>query len=368
VRLAAAFCLCLALTSQAAAGARLRPSDLSLIGAYDAPKGLAIDGAPFGGISGLDYDRASGSWLMISDDRSDMAPARYFRARLDYDTGGVRGLRLESSTPLRRQDGATFPSTATGPGERADAEALRVDPLNGQVLWSTEGDPERGFQPAVRRMDGQGAVLAPLPLPAALGFDPAGLSGARPNKTLEGLSFSPDGRFVWMSMEAPLIQDGPVSTVSVAGLTRITRTDREGRIVAQYAYRLDPVQAATARRSDNGVSEILAIDDHQLLVLERSGVETALDRFAYYCRLYVVEVGVAQDIAGRASLQQGVVRPLAKRLLVNFTRLAGVPSSNLEAMAWGPSLPDGSRTLVLAADDNFDNNARSQFLVFKVRR
>jgi hypothetical protein len=339
-----------------------------LIGAYDAPKGLAIDGAPFGGISGLDYDRDSGSWLMISDDRSDKAPARYFRARLDYDAGGVRGLKLESDIPLRREDGATFPSTATGPGERADAEALRVDPLNGQILWSTEGDPERGFPPAVRRMDSRGVVLATLPLPAELGFDPAGLSGARPNKTLEGLSFSPDGRFLWLSMEAPLIQDGPVSSVSTTGLTRIIRADREGRVVAQYAYRLDPVQAATARRSDNGVSEILAIDDNQLLVLERSGVETAPGRFAYYCRLYVVAIGAAQDVAGRASLQRGVVRPLTKRLLVNFTRLAGVPASNLEAMAWGPNLPDGSRTLVLAADDNFDDNARSQFLVFKVRR
>jgi hypothetical protein len=366
MRLAAALCLCLALAGQGAAASRLEPSDLTLIGAYEAPKGLAIDGAPFGGISGLDYDRASGSWLMISDDRSDKAPARYFRARLDYDAGGVRGLRLEASTPLRREDGTTFP--ATGPGERADAEALRVDPLNGQIVWSTEGDPERGFQPAVRRMDSRGVVLATLPLPADLAFDPAGLSGARPNKTLEGLSFSPDGRFLWLSMEAPLIQDGPVSSVSATGLTRIIRADREGRVVAQYAYRLDPVQAATARRSDNGVSEILAIDDNQLLVLERSGVETAPGRFAYYCRLYVVEVGAAQDVAGRASLQQGVVHPLAKRLLVNFTRLTGVPSSNLEAMAWGLNLPDGSRTLVLAADDNFDDNARSQFLVFKVRR
>jgi hypothetical protein len=370
--------LCAALATAAPAHAAPGPSQpvLTLVGALEPPKMLGLDGAPFGGISGIDYDRASGDWLMISDDRSDKAPARFYAARLDYDAGGVRGIRLISVTTLRREDGSAFPSSAdpsgggpfrAGQGERADAEALRLDPLNGQVVWSTEGDPDRGFDPVIRRMDRRGAPLGRMRLPPGMGFDATGAAGGRPNKTIEGLSFSTDGRFLWMAMEAPLIQDGPVSTVSAGGLTRITRLDRQGRVAAQYAYRLDPIQAASHGRGDNGISEILALDNHRLLVLERSGVEAEPGRFDYYCRLYLVDVLGAEDVAGRPSLKKGRVRPLAKRLLVNFAALAQVHSSNLEAMAWGPDLPDGAHTLVLAADDNFNPDELGQFVVFAVR-
>jgi hypothetical protein len=318
---------------------------LKLVGTLDLPKDLAVDGAPFGGISGVDYDRKSGEWLMISDDRSDKAPARFYVGRLDYDLRGVRGLKLTRQAPLRRVDGATF---STAEGERADAEALRIDPWNGELVWSTEGDAPRGFDPAVRRMGRDGAPRGAIPTPAGFRFTPI---GARPNLTFEGLSFSPDGRWLWLAMEAPLIQDGPVSSVAQGGLTRITRLNRAGGMAAQYAYRLDPIQAAPARRGDNGISEILAVDDRQLLVLERSGVEDAHGRFAYHCRLYLVDMRGAKP--GKA---------LAKRLLVNLDHIAG-GGANYEAMAWGPRI-GGRRTLVLFADDNFNPLEARRVVVF----
>ena len=338
---------------------------LKLVGTLDPPKDLAIDGAPFGGISGVDYDRRTGDWLMISDDRSDKAPARFFVGRLDYDAAGVRTLRLTRQVPLRREDGSVFPATASISGERADAEALRIDPLNGDLVWSTEGDMARGFDPAVRRMGRDGAPKGAVQTPAELRFDPTRKRGARANLTFEGLSFSPDGRWLWLAMEAPLIQDGPVSSVAQGGLTRITRLDRTGRVAAQYAYRLDPVQAAPARRGDNGVSEILALDERRLLVLERSGVEDARGRFTFHCRLYVVEVAGAENVAGTASLQGSPPRTLAKRLVVNFDRVPG-GAVNLEAMAWGPDV-DGKRTLVLMSDDNFTANEAQRVMVFTVQ-
>jgi hypothetical protein len=348
-------------TASASAEPRLR-----LIGAFEPARDLAVDGAPFGGISGVDYDRRTGQWLMISDDKSDAAPARFYVGRLDFDARGIKGLRLERQVPLRRADGSTFPSSG-GPGERADAEAIRIDPLDGGLVWSTEGDPARGFDPAIRRMDRNGAFAGQIPLPAGLGFDPSGKTGARRNQTIEGLGFSPDGRFLWLSMEAPLIQDGPASTVSQTGLARITRLDRAGKVSAQYAYPLDPVQAQPARRSDNGISEILPLDAHRLLVLERSGVEDGEGRFSFHCRLYLVDTRGAQDVASQQSLANGVERSLAKRLLVNFDRLPGVPGANLETMAWGPDLPGGQRSLVLFADDNFDKQQRPQVLAFAFR-
>lgn len=332
---------------------------LKLVGTLDLPRDLGVDGAPFGGISGVDYDRRTGDWLMISDDRSDKAAARFFVGRLDYDAGGVRRLRLTGQIPLRRADGATF----SAEGERPDAEALRIDPRSGDLLWATEGDATRGSDPAVRRMGRDGAAKETIPTPPAFRFTP---TGARPNLTFEGLSFSPDGRWLWLAMEAPLVRDGPVSTVAEGGLTRITRLDRQGRVAAQYAYRLDPIQAAPARRGDNGISEILAIDERRLLVLERSGVEDGHGRFTFHCRLYLVDVRGGEDVAARPSLREGPApRILAKRLLVNFDRLPGA-DANLEAMAWGRDLA-GRRTLVLFSDDNFNPAEAARVVVFEVR-
>jgi len=362
-RLFAAFWLCLALVGQAGAAPHLR-----LIGTYQAPKGLSVDGALFGGVSGIDYDPRSGAWLMISDDRSDKAPARFYVARLDYDKAAVRGLTLARAAPLRRDDGSTFSPTASTEGERADAEAIRLDPLTGTLIWSSEGDRQRGLDPTLRRMALDGQPQGTIPLPRGLRFDPSGASGARSNLTLEGLSFTPDGRALWVSMEGPLVQDGPVASVQAGAWVRLTRLDRLGGVRGQYAYRLDPIQAAPAagRRADNGVSEVLAVDQHRLLVLERSGVETAEGRFIYHCRLYLVDTRGARTVP-EAGFIARPPRGLEKRLLINFDRLPGVGPSNLEAMAWGPPLAGGERTLVLASDDNFDPTTPGVILVFAVR-
>jgi hypothetical protein len=349
-----------------AAGPALSRPQVSLVGAYAAPKDLAVDGAPFGGISGIDHDPATGDWLMISDDRSDKAPARFYRARLTYDARGISVFELNRRVALRQENGETFPPTKSPTGERVDAEALRRDPLNGQIVWASEGDPTRGFSPSLRRMDVDGASLGRIALPAGLAFDPAGKSGPRANQTLEGVSFSPDGRSIWISMEGPLIQDGPASSVRDGGLARITRLDREGRPLAQYAYPLDPIQAAPREgmRADNGISEILAVDQHRLLVLERSGVEVRKGHFVFHCRLYLVDTRGARDVADREVLDDAPP-PLTKRLLVNFAKL-GRETGNLEAMAWGPPLRDGRRALVLMADDNFDPDSPGSIVVLAI--
>jgi hypothetical protein len=338
---------------------------LKLVGTIDLPKGLNVDGAPFGGVSGAEYDPRTGDWLMISDDRSDRAPARFFVGRIDYDARAVRGLRLTRQVPLRRPDGSTFPATRSASGERADAEALRIDPRTGELVWSSEGDEARGFDPSLRRMNRDGRWAGDLGAPSAFRFDPTKASGARPNLTFEGVSFSPGGRWMWLAMEAPLIEDGAVSTVARGGVTRISRLDRSGRLHAQYAYRLDPIQAAPVRRGDNGVSEILALDARRLLVLERSGVEDARGHFEYHCRLYLVDIATGENVAGRRDLVEGPVRVLSKRLIVNFDRLPG-GAANFEAMAWGPVI-GGKRTLVLFADDNFAAGEPQRIVVMIAR-
>jgi hypothetical protein len=348
-----------------AAPAQAEPR-VTLIKACEAPKGVIFQGGGYGGISGIDYDPRSGLWAFISDDKSERGPSHAFLGRLDVRPGAPCGPVLQTMIPLRREDGATFPDRKAGT-EAADGEAIRFDPNGDGLLWATEGDFEHGDPPAIRRLDRDGRPVARLVAPEGLDFDPDGRTGARKNATFEGLSWSVDGQSLWVSMERPLLQDGPIPSVAEGGLIRLSRLDRFGGLAAQYAYRVDPVQAGSpVGVGDNGVSEILALDARRLLVLERSGIKGGDGRYGYHIRLYLADVSRAEDVSRRSSLADGPVRAVDKRLLLNFDRL-GIRIDNLEAMAWGPRQKDGARTLVLAADDNYDASQVNQILVLRVR-
>jgi hypothetical protein len=340
---------------------------VSLIKACETPKEIVFQGGGYGGISGIDYDPRTKLWAFISDDKSEHGPSHFFLGRLDVRPGKPCGPVLEAMVPLRREDGATFPDRKNGT-EAADGESIRFDPLSRDLVWSTEGDFDHGYPPAVRRMRADGTPNERVVVPEALTFHEGGKTGARKNATTEGMSWSVGGRSLWLSMEWPLAQDGPVPSVAEGGLARLTRVDRSGKVLAQYAYRVDPVQAASSVGvDDNGISEILTLDDHRLLVLERSAAKGVDGRYGYHIRLYVADVAKAQDVSKVASLADTTVRPVEKRLLLNFDSL-GIRIDNLEGLAWGPRLKDGARTLVLASDDNYDANQVNQILVLRVGR
>lgn len=44
----------------------------------------------------------------------------------------------------------------------------------------------------------------------------------------------------------------------------------------------------------------------------------------------------------------------------------GVTLDNMEAMSWGPDLPNGNRSLVLVSDNNFNDSQRTLFMAFEV--
>jgi hypothetical protein len=151
-------------------------------------------------------------------------------------------------------------------------------------------------------------------------------------------------------------------------IARLTRLDRDGNVLAQFAYPLDPIQAVPAgKNGDNGVSEILALDDTHALVLERSGVEGADGVWTMYIRLYAIDTSGATDIASVPSLANANYIQVAKRLVIDLAKTAEVERvDNIEGMSWGPTLADGKRSLVLVSDNNFNPAQITQFLAFEV--
>lgn len=327
---------------------------------------VGMPGVPQGGISGMDRDPVTGLWTLISDDRSEAGPARFLTARIDLAGTRIAGFTYLSVHPFLRPDGSRYPAPGTK-DEAVDPEAVRLDPAGGGIIWTSEGDPKSGSPPALRRATAQGEWRGDVALPTDWRFDSTGQSGLRRNMTLEGLATLSDGSLLVM-LEAPLIQDGPVATPERGALSRLTKLAADGRVLAQYAYPIDPVPARpTGDFADNGVSEILPVNDSTLLVLERAGVKAADGVFAFHIRLYVVDLTDAMDIVGTPALAGQPVRPLRKRLVLDIGKLPGVKPDNFEALGWAPPLSDGTRRLMVASDDNFRPQQDTKFLLLTVK-
>lgn len=341
---------------------------LALIASTTLPRQANNTLLDYGGLSAIDYEPQSGHWYLISDDRSSRAPARFYEADIRYGAQGFSALQVLRVQPFRQPDGSYYPSKSVG-GEVPDPESLRIDPCQDGLVWSSEGDRKLGLDPFIRRSTLDGRYSGSIALPQNLRMHPKEERGPRDNLTLEGLAFTHGGRELWASVEALLYEDGPLPGLKQGAYTRFNRIDLASGRVRQYAYPLDAIPLAGSygeKRADNGVSEILAIDDTHLLVIERSGREVGEGAFEFDVRLYEASLAQASDVAGLASLQGAAFVPLQKRLLLHLNKAMPGHVDNIEGAAWGPPLPDGRAALLLVADDNFAANQVNQVILLAV--
>ncbi|HEX2011959.1 MAG TPA: esterase-like activity of phytase family protein [Roseateles sp.] len=354
-------------------------ASLRLIGQQVLPRRMEFQGTVVGGLSGIDYDARSDSYLLISDDRttsdSPNAP-RLYTAKLNFDATQFAGVQLLSTLKLRQPDGSDYPKVPDA--KVADPEAVRIDPVTGNYVWVSEGDrtlsstPPRVINPFIRELNAQGQHQREYQLPAMFQMNGAGETGPRGNAVFEGLTFTPDGRSAVVLMEGPLFQDGPAPSPTAGALTRITLFDRaSGQATAQYAYPVEKVQATPVPDtafSVSGATEILALGNTRFLVLERS---FSVGVVGNQVRLYEIDTAKASNVLSAATLAGAT--PVTKRLVLDFetlkTQLGGI--ANLEGLSFGPKLANGKRSLVVVADDNFpvadSATDRNQILVFEVQ-
>jgi hypothetical protein len=332
---------------------------LELIGEIVLPTGLKINGLEFGGISGLSPDPADGSYLAISDDRSERGPARYYRLRFAIDADGFRGVDIVGSTILRGLDGNVFAVKGIDP------EAIQYSPTKRSFFWSSESDASG--RPGIFEAMLDGTMLRSLAVPDYFIASADGTRGTHANLGFEGLSLSGDGATLYAVSENALAQDGPKATLEAGSPSRILTFDAmTGKAGAEYVYETGPIFAKATQEpnyNDNGVSDLLALDDGSLLVVERSfgsGIGNEIN-------LYKVEIGAATDVSGVVSLAGQTFTPVSK---TPFARLGegdfGLDIDNVEAVAIGPEI-DGAKTLIIASDNNFNPDGQfTQFVAFRL--
>ncbi|MBX4899206.1 esterase-like activity of phytase family protein [Rhizobium bangladeshense] len=330
---------------------------LSYLGEFVIPSGQMEHGVEFGGISGLDFDAATGHYIAISDDRSDKAPARFYELDIDVDASGLKGVSVVKHVTLKDKNGEPFAA------KTVDPESIRLG--KDGIYWGSEGDAKVLLPPFIRVTAPDGSFVREFPLPE--GFAPTAdkLTGIRDNLAFEDLAVAPSGD-VFVGVEAAFYQDGPKPSLTTGSLSRIVRFDgKTGEPKAQYVHPVSPIPQAAATAAagnDNGMSEMLALDDHRLLAVERSYAEG----FGNNIKIMMMDLAGASDISATPSLTKNDQRvvPARKSQLLDLRAIGLVPD-NIEAMSLGKA-KDGTDVLILGSDNNFSTSQKTQFYAFKV--
>lgn len=348
-------------------------SALRFMDVYEMPGKTVFNGTTVGGLSGIDYDSTEQVYYLVSDDRSALQPARFYKIKIHLGASKIDSVKIEGVVTLLQPNGKPYPSSQQDPAHTPDPEALRYDPIRKQMIWTSEG--ERIIRtkdtilenPAITLITPDGKYIDTLPLPANL-FMHAEEKGPRQNGVLEGISFADHYKTIYVSLEEPRYEDGPRAEIFPNDAwVRIYRYDRATKKnTAQYAYKLDPIAYPPATPTAfkvNGIPDILSAGGRQLLVMERS---FSTGRLACTIKIFLVNLEHAGDISGINSLKtEPPVRSLQKKLLLNMDSL-GIYIDNVEGMTFGPTLPNGHRTLLMVADDNFSALEKTQLFLFEV--
>jgi hypothetical protein len=175
------------------------------------------------------------------------------------------------------------------------------------------------------------------------------------NKGMEGLAISPDGSTLFGFVQSPLIQDGGDG----GRANRIVKIDIETGAVSQYAY--DNWIPAFNKAYNS--SEILAINSHEFLVLERDGKGLGDGSVAVVKQLWKVDLAGATEVSGLEGAAALLAVAPAKTLFADLRAVlnaAGITDSNipakLEGLAFGSDVViDGvtKHTLYVANDNDF---------------
>lgn len=291
---------------------------------------------PAGNYSGIThlYDDI---YAVVSD-KSDSALYFNFRIQIDSITGELK--YVECLGAIENVDGSRVDANVRFlPKERGlDHEAI-AKVSDSTLVVSSEGLFRLKEYPIIPKESLQAIdTLWSVRFPAETFYS---------NYGYESLTYDSVRQVLWAMPESVLRQDGEPATpqngnanlLRLLGFDWSTRTHNHP-IIARGVYQMDrPTTQKEAQIYVMGVSEICALPDGQLLVLEREAFIPKVKLGAFcQCKLYVVNPN--QSNLSKTKLTEW------KTTLTLFGR----SFANYEGMCLGPLLPDGSQVLILLSD------------------
>lgn len=362
------------------------PLSVEVLDEYVLPP-LEVEGTTVGGLSALAYDRQTGQFYALSDDRGFEDPARFYTLSIAIDTDDtslfqIEEVTVEDVTILRDESGQPFP-----PGT-LDPEGLALSP-DATLFISSEGVSSQGISPLIGEFDPEsGQQLRSLPLPPYVVPDAAGdeqTIGVQNNLGFEALTtggvgsgepyrlFAATEEALLQDVEAGISEEAEVESGEIGKnrLLHYVLIEDRAQIVAEHLYPLDaPPSLLTV---SNGLVELLSLDGATALGGMPGGYFLSLERTygasGFGAKLFQSAIASATDVSTLTYLQGDLTAftPLRKRQLLDFSEL-DITLDNLEGMTFGPRLPDGSQSLILVSDNNFNDEQKTQFLLLSLRK
>ena len=305
---------------------------------------------------------------------------------LTYGSGAglgttINGSPLGSGAPAANTSGKFYftgrsdnfdPSKTSGNpnNARLDPESIRVSNGGTRVYVSDE------YGPYIYEFDrATGERLRSFTLPANLDvakLSPVGAaeisgntSGRTANKGMEGLAITPDGKTLVGIMQASLTQDAALGGAA-GNLLRIVTVDVATGATHEYGYLLT---------SGSGVSDIVALNDHEFLVDERDGKGLGDGSKAKIKQVFKIDLAGAVDITGMDgteaathAVNKSVFLDLVDLLSKDGIDKSQIPSK-IEGLALGQDIDINGvtqHTLWVANDNDFvpGSAGPNQFYVF----
>tara|TARA_R110002124_G_scaffold239540_3_gene404762 strand:- start:73 stop:1041 length:969 start_codon:yes stop_codon:yes gene_type:complete len=278
-------------------------------------KSLCLSEKPFGqlhGISGIDYNASTKEWHWVND------RGVYF---LIKNIESIEDFQMQQDSLIGKSTIYWF-------------ESIRIDPTTGRFIFSVENEFTPHWQnhqtstyvsyfdkspPKSTKLK---YIIPPMDLPAD-------------NSGIEAIALTNQGK-LWVAPE----RGWKGETVSKKVLFKRYKFHNDGYLSdGEFHYEIEKeICPNTPMKDSEGISEILAITEDKLLVLER-----CYDNVSTRPKIVKAKLWEA-TISGNK---------LIKSATPAFDFNASLPfiPDNLEAMAWWPN-ETGKRQLLLVTDDN----------------
>lgn len=104
-----------------------------------------FENTTIGGLSGIDYNSKKKEYYLISDDRSQKNPARFYTAKILINQNKIDSVLFLQTVFLKDKTGNLYPNSQQGPFHTPDPGALRYNSKTNQFIWGSEGGKNRKF-------------------------------------------------------------------------------------------------------------------------------------------------------------------------------------------------------------------------------
>ena len=341
-----------------------RDLSLEFIDSYEIPANKFQD-TLIGGLSAITYDRELDCYYALSDDRSNLAPARFYTLKIEIESSAenvinIDNIKVEKVTFLSDELGNNYTNGAI------DGEGIALSPRR-TLFIASEGNPTKNIAPFLGEFDLEtGQKKLNMQIPQRYFSKEEEIEGIRENLAFESLTVTQTGLLkddpfrLFTATESALTQDmSDEESARIRFLHYVVNPFSDPILVAEHLYLLEPSNLDVI---SNGLTELLAFNEEgYFLSLERTFGLTGAG-----AKIFQVVVGNATDTSTIKDLKSITgVQSLRKKLVLDLQDL-DIYLDNLEGMTLGSRLPDGSRSLVLISDNNFNQEQVNQLLLFRL--